>query len=675
MRWLFALMLLLSGVAASAADLPPAADLTVASPDGRLVLTLASDGDGRPQWRVAHDGKPLFAPGRLGFLLADGRGFERRVTLAGDAPTRVDTTWEQPWGEARRVRDRHVERLFRLTETWRDKRTLLLRVRMFDDGFAFRYEFPAAWKRVDISEELTEFTVAQAAGAGAATAWWIPAGEWNREEYLYRETPIGDIGLAQTPLTLRLADGTHLSLHEAALVDYSGMQLQKVDGGALKTMLTPRAYGPKVTRVAPFPTPWRSVIVSADAAGLANSRLTLNLNEPNALGDVSWVKPRKYIGIWWGMIRGDWTWASGPRHGATTARAIEYIDFAAANAIPGLLIEGWNVGWDGDWFGDGSGFSFIKPTADFDLPRVAAYARAKGVHLIGHHETSGDMAHYEDGMAAGFDLYQRLAIDAVKTGYVSDLGNARYRDADGRVSYEWHEGQPKVAHELRVVVEAAKRRIAIDTHEPVKDSGLRRTYPNWVSREGARGMEYNAWGGKNPVSHEPTLAFTRLLAGPMDFTPGVLSLQGQDGSRIPGTVGRQLALYLVVYSPIQMAADFIENYARFPAGFAMIKAVPTDWDDSRMLMGEVGRYVVQARRDRALPDWWLGAITDAAPRELAVKLDFLDPGKRYRLTLWSDAGNGTADAATTTRTVSAGDTLPLVLLAGGGAAARLQPLP
>ncbi|QMW22183.1 glycoside hydrolase family 97 protein [Sandaracinobacteroides saxicola] len=651
------------------ASLAGAAPITVASPDGRLVATLGTDNDGRASYSLARDGKAILAPSQLGFLFADAPKIHRKLSITEVSRADADNRWQQPWGEDRDIRDHHRELLVALTETDGRKRTLFLRLRLFDDGFAFRYEFPEAWKTVRITEELTEFALAQ-----PATAWWIPAGEWNREEYLYNETPVAEIGLAQTPISFRYRDGLHLSLHEAALVDYSGMQVQKVERGLLKAMLTPAGVGPKVLRTAPFVTPWRTLIVADSAAGLANSRLTLNLNEPNRLGDVSWVTPRKYIGIWWGMIRGDWTWASGPRHGATTARALQYIDFAARNGIPGLLIEGWNIGWDGDWFGNGEAFSFTQPYPDFDLERVAAYARKKGVHIIGHHETSGQMAHYEAQMGAGFDLYQRLGIDSVKTGYVSDLGGAKALQPDGSLSFEWHEGQAKVVHELKVVTEAAKRRIAINTHEPVKDSGLRRTYPNWISREGARGMEYNAWGQKNPLSHEPTLAFTRLLAGPMDFTPGVLSLTGQDGSRILGTVGRQLSLYIVIHSPIVMAADFIENYARFPNGFALIKATPTDWERSIMLDGAIGRFVVQARQDRKSKDWWLGALTNEEARSLTVPLGFLTPGVRYRATLWQDSGDGTADARMETRTVTAADSLPVSLLAGGGMAARFTPL-
>ncbi|MEO7366151.1 MAG: glycoside hydrolase family 97 catalytic domain-containing protein, partial [Sphingomicrobium sp.] len=400
----------------------------------------------------------------------------------------------------------------------------------------------------------------------------------------------------------------------------------------------------------------------------------------NRLGDVSWVKPMKYVGIWWGMHLDTQSWASGPKHGATTAYATKMIDFAAKNGFGGVLVEGWNKGWDGDWFATGDDFSFTEAYPDLDIAKVAAYGHRKGVVLIGHHETSGNIAHYEDQLGAALDLDQRLGIPAVKTGYVADAGGIQARGPDGRIHFEWHEGQVMVRHHLKVVTEAAKRHIAINPHEPIKDTGLRRTYPNWISREGQRGMEYNAWGEpKNPPEHEANLVFTRMLGGPMDFTPGILSLMGRGNTPILSTLAKQLALYVVLYSPIQMAADLPENYAANPGPFQFIKDVAVDWEDTRMLAGEVGDLAVIARKDRNSASWFVGAVGDEQERRFDVALDFLAPGRRYRAEIYRDGDR--ADYRThpreiviEQRTVTAQDRLALRLAPGGGAAVRFVAL-
>ena len=419
-------------------------------------------------------------------------------------------------------------------------------------------------------------------------------------------------------------------------------------------------------------------MIAADAPGLYAARnLILNLNEPNRLGDVSWVKPRKYLGIWWGMHLDAQSWSIGPKHGATTANALKLIDFAAANRIPAVLIEGWNVGWEGNWFASGWVFDLTKPYPDFDLPRVAEYARRKGVHIVGHHETSANIAHYEDQMDAAFDYYRKLGIDTVKTGYVSEAGGVQARAPDGSIRFEWHEGQVMARHHLKVVTEAAKRHIAINAHEPIKDTGLRRTYPNWVSREGQRGMEYNAWGEpKNPPSHDTNLFFTRMLAGPMDYTPGIVSLKGRGGSDIPSTLARQLALYVVIYSPVQMAADLQENYESHPVAFDFIRKVPVDWDETKVLSGTIGDEVVVARKDRNSADWYVGGVTDEAAREAIVRLDFLPKGVRYKATVYRDgptaeAGAKGQDMVVEERMVRRGDVLTFRMASGGGFAIRL----
>ncbi len=652
---------------------PAATDPVVTSPSGNLAVTLRVDNDGRPEYRIDRNQRPLLDWSRLGFILANARKLERNFRITGATRRSFDDTWELPWGERRYVRDHGKEMRVQLQDV--DGRNLDVVFRVFDDGVGFRYEFPdqASLEQVDIVEELTEFAIAE-----PGTAWWIPGGEWNRYEYVYNRTPLSEVSQAHTPITFKLSSGTHVAIHEAALVDYAAMWLRRVTGQRLKAMLSPSSSGPKVSRRAPFATPWRTLQISDDAAGLYMSDLILNLNEPNKLGDVSWVHPFKYVGIWWGMHLGINTWASGPRHGATTAETRRYIDFAAANGFRGVLVEGWNKGWDGDWFARGDSFSFTEAYPDFDLEGLAAYAKRKGVRLIGHHETSANIANYEKQLGAALDLYQRLGIDAVKTGYVADAGGVQALGAEGQIQFEWHDGQVQARHHLLVVTEAAKRHIAVNAHEPIKDTGLRRTYPNWVSREGARGMEYNAWGDPpNPPEHECNLVFTRMLAGPMDFTPGVLSLTGANGRRIQSTIAKQLALYVVLYSPIQMAADLPENYAKFPRPFQFIRDVPADWADTRVLNGEVGDYVTMARKDRNSQDWYLGAITDESPRSLKVPLGFLDAGRRYWATIYrdgKDAGfqGNPASVEIETRRVSSGDTLMLDLAPGGGQAIRFS---
>ncbi len=649
----------------------------VASPNGRLKVQLDLTGEGRLAYRVSKDGQPLIADSRLGFVLRNGRQLMRGLTLQTQSARSADDTWEQPWGERRNVRNHYnelragiAERGF--TERANDKRRFDVVFRVFDDGIGFRYEFPKqpTLDEVQIQEELTEFAIAR-----PAPAWWIPAYEWNREEYLYSRTPLAEVGMAQTPITLRTSDGTHLSIHEAALVDYAGMNLAKGDGGVLRASLTPGSLA-KVVRRVPFATPWRTIQMTDSASGLIESNLILNLNEPNKLGDVSWFKPSKYVGVWWSLHLEKETWATGPKHGATTANTKRYIDFAAKYGFRGVLVEGWNVGWDGDWFANGWGFDFRKPVPGYDLEGLAAYANSKGVHLVGHHETACAVSHYERQMDEAFAQFARLGIDSVKTGYVCDAGQIERQDTpDGTVVREWHESQFMSNHHLRVVEAAAKHRVAINAHEPIKDTGLRRTYPNWISREGARGMEFNAWGRPpNPPEHEPILVFTRMLAGPMDFTPGIVSLQGR-GQKLQSTLARQLALYVVLYSPIQMAADLPEHYAKQMDAFQFIRDVPTDWAQTDALNGEVGDYVTIARKDRNSEDWYLGSVTDEQARELRVSLDFLSSGKTYTAQIYRDGDKADYQGdqfafARETRTVTRADTLTLRLAPGGGQAIR-----
>jgi alpha-glucosidase len=678
---LFAALLLLAAPVPAFAQADPelpqdaAISTHVSSPGGTLKVDLGLNGEGRVGYQISRHDKPVIGESHLGFLFTDQPQMLRNFEIVGRRTRDHDETWTTPWGEDRTIRDRYRELVVDLEEKSSLKRRMSIEIRAYDDGIGIRYRLPArfgnsAW---NIAEELTQFRIAQ-----DGKAWWAPAFESNREEYLYNETPVSGIATAQTPLTMVLGDGTHVSIHEAALVDYSGMNVARVEGTLLKAVLTPSSSGPKVSRTGEFTTPWRMITIAADAPSLYAARnLILNLNEPNRLGDVSWVKPRKYVGIWWGMHLDTQSWASGPKHGATTANALKLIDFAAKNGIPGMLVEGWNIGWDGDWFANGWDFSFTQPYPDFDLPRIAAYAKQKGVHLIGHHETSANIAHYETQMEAGFDYFRSLGIDAVKTGYVSDAGGVQARGTDGQIRFEWHEGQVMSRHHLKVVTEAAERRIAVNPHEPIKDTGLRRTYPNWVSREGQRGMEYNAWGvPKNPPRYDTELFFTRLMAGPMDYTPGVVSLKGRGGTDILSTLARQLALYVVVYSPIAMAPDLQENYEAEPAAFQFIRQVPVDWDETRVLSGTVGDEVVVARKDRNSADWYVGGVTDEQARDASVRLDFLPGGKRYTATVYRDgptaeAGPKGTDMVVEKRDVRRGDTINIRLASGGGFAIRL----
>ena len=648
----------------------------VASPGKVLTVEVGLD-EGRASYTIKRFGETIIAPSRLGFLLRGSEKLERNLALTAQATASHDDTWEQPWGESRFVRNHYNELRVTFTETLKGKRSFDVIFRVFDDGVGFRYAFPdqAQLRDVIIDDELTEFHVAP-----AATAWWIPAGEWNRYEYLYNRTPLAEVGQAHTPMTIRTDDGLHIAFHEAALVDYAAMWLRRVEGQRFRAQLSPASEGWKVRRTAPFVTPWRTLQIADSAAGLYASNLILNLNEPNALGDVSWFKPAKYVGVWWELHLEQSSWARGAKHGATTANTRRYIDFAAEHGFRGVLVEGWNHGWDGNWFGDGNDFDFTRATEDFDLPQLADYVKSKGVHLVGHHETGGAVSHYEQQLGAALDLYARHGVDVIKTGYVADAGQIeRFDRKGGPVLREWHDGQWQSRHHLRVVTEAAKRRIAINPHEPIKDTGLRRTYPNWVSREGARGMEYAAWGNpQNPPEHEVNLVFTRMLAGPMDYTPGIVSLKGRTHP-IPSTLAKQLALYVVLYSPIQMVADLPEHYAKQADAFQFIKDVAVDWAETRVLNGAIGDFVTIARKDRNSAQWFLGALTDEHGRVLDVPLSFLDPGSRYRAEIYRDGDSAhfltqPFDFTVEQRVLTSSDTLALRLAPGGGQAIRFVPV-
>jgi alpha-glucosidase len=654
----------------------PAVLATVASPDGRNEFSLIIDQRGQPRYSVRRGVETVVHESRLGLRFAEQAEFGKGFELAGSERASHDQTWEQPWGERRLVRDHHNELLLHFEDG--AGRRFDLRVRAFDDGIGFRYEVPAqpGFESVHIVDELTEFELPR-----DSTAWWIPGRRYNRYEYLYHTTGLDEIEMAHTPMTVRTPAGTHLSIHEAALTDYAAFVLDQRRDGLFQTNLTPWSDGIRVKTAAPFKTPWRTLQLADDAVGLLNSSLILNLNEPNALGDVSWVEPGKYVGIWWAMHIRKRTWGSGPIHGATTAETMRYMDFAAKYGFDGVLVEGWNLGWDGDWFHNGDLFRFAEPYPDFDIRAVAEYGRKLGVRLIGHHETSGNVTNYARQMDAAFDLYESVGVRQVKTGYVADGGNIKRVDEQGIVRYEWHDGQFNVGEYLRSVTEAAERRISINTHEPIKDTGLRRTYPNWLSREGAKGQEYNAWGVPvNPPEHEAILPYTRMLAGPMDFTPGIFELApyGMESQyRVQTTLAKQLALYVTIYSPVQMAADLPENYEARPDALQFIVDVPADWEESIALAGEVGDYVVFARLERGADDWYLGAVTDEEGRQLEIPLDFLAEGRRYTAQIYRDGFHANwqtnpYELVIEARPVQKGELLSLRLAPGGGAAVRFR---
>jgi alpha-glucosidase len=664
---------------AAAAAAQTQAQLKVTSPDARTEVLVGTI-DGRLEYSVRRDGRALVLPSVLGFEFRGAPMLRDSLRVTGSSANSYDSTWTQPWGEVARVRDHHNELRLSVVETSAPARKLDVVFRVFNDGIGFRYEVPAQPGLVsyEIQDELTEFALAD-----DAKSWWIPSNRprLDRSEMLYSSSPVSLIDSVQTPLTMSTRDGkTYLVIHEANLVDYARMNIRggRMENRTLHVALAPWVDGVKVRGHTPFVTPWRTIQIADRAADLAPSVIGLNLNPPNVLPSTDWIKPMKFVGIWWGMHINTMTWSSGPKHGATTANAKRYIDFAAANGIGGVLVEGWNTGWDGDWINNRNAFSFTKSYPDYDLAEVARYAHSKGIHLIVHNETSGGIENYERQLDSAFALYHSLGLDNVKTGYVTDT-------AGGGQS---HHGQYMVNHYRHVIETAAKYGIMLDVHEPIHDTGERRTYPNMMSREGARGQEYNAWGaeGGNPPEHETNLFFTRMLAGPMDFTPGIFDIfiergtgrpRRLDESRPRTTLAKQLALYVVLYSPLQMAADLPENYEKQPA-FQFIRDVAVDWDTTRVIDGQIGDYVIVARKQRGGPDWYLGAITDEEARSFDVPLSFLSKGQKYVAEIYADGPNANwatnpLSVAISKRAVTSASTLHLALASGGGQAIRIRP--
>lgn len=642
----------------------------VASPDGNIRLQLAVDHAGQLSYTVAVGGVGVFDPSALGFEAADAelaRGFGvEKVTRAS-----VDEEWTQPWGENKTNRSHYNEMAVRLRSD-HDVR-LTLRFRLFDDGLGFRYEYEVPGRdSLLITDELTEFRF-----AADGDSWTIPA-SFETYELLYRKLPLSELADANTPATFRVGD-LYGSIHEAALYDFPEMTLRKTEGLAFKSDLAPLPDGKKAHVGNKFTTAWRTVQLAGEAVGLINSSLILNLNEPSAIEDTSWIEPMKYIGVWWGMHLGTDTWAMDDRHGATTENAKRYIDFAAANNIRGVLFEGWNEGWE-NW-GGSQAFDFTRPYADFDIREIVRYAAERGVEIIGHHETGGNIPNYEGQLERAIEWYSDLGIHNLKTGY-----------AGGIAGGYMHHSQYMVNHYQRVVETAAAHRMTVNAHEPIKDCGIRRTWPNMLSREGARGKEWDAWSAGNPPSHEVTLPFTRLLAGPMDFTPGSFDILYENtrnsprrklwncgpevNMRVNTTLAKQIAEWVIIYSPVQMASDLIENYEGHPA-FQFFRDFDADCDSSRALAGEPGEFIAVVRR--AGENFFLGAATNEEPRTLSLPLDFLSPGVTYRATVYADApdahweSNPTAYTITE-REVTAADSLDVVMAPGGGQAVTFMPV-
>lgn len=687
------------------------------SPDGMLRLSFSVK-DGIPMYALQRDGKDVVLPSRLGFemrgtvksekidIQADrisktdalpGYMMDRGFELLDSSRDSLDETWEPVWGEESSIRNHYNELLVRLRQKESGRR-MDVRFRLFDDGLGFRYEFPDGQPLVYfvIKEELTEFAM-----AGDHLSWWIP-GDYDTQEYEYGECRLSEISSrfseqvcgnssqtlfstsgVQTSLQMKTDDGLYINIHEAALVDYPCMHLL-VDGktGTLRAFLTPDAQGWKGYMQTPCTTPWRTVQVAESAEKQLASRLVLNLNEPCAYEDVSWIKPVKYMGVWWEMIagKGSWSYTDVPsvkldsfdystatpngRHSANNANVRRYIDFAAANGFDALLVEGWNIGWE-DWANCSKDyvFDFATPYPDFDIKALNEYARSKGIKLMMHHETSSSVRNYERHLEAAYSLMDKYGYNAVKSGYVGDI----------LPRGEHHYGQWMVGHYLYAVTEAAKHRIMVNAHEAVRPTGLCRTYPNLIGNESARGTEYQAFGGTSP-KHVTILPFTRLNGGPMDFTPGIFEQNlkewcGND-SHVNATIANQLGLYLTMYSPLQMAADTPEHYSRFMDAFQFIKDVAVDWSESRYLFAEPGDYIIVARKAKKDGQWFCGGVTDEQAREFDIPLDFLGPG-RFEARVYADADDAhyltNPQAYTiTSEPVDASDRLHIKMAPGGG---------
>jgi hypothetical protein len=673
------------------------------SPSGDLLMEFSIE-SGTPVYTLNYKSRPVILKSNLGLMLDKADLTTGFVSVATSTST-TDETWTPVLGEVSTIRNHYNEFRVRLSQRATGLEYELV-FRMFDDGLAFRYEIPRqkGINYFQLTDERTHFNL-----AGNHKTFWIP-GDFDSQEYAYQETLFSEIdndpldlnnGIAlksiadryavQSPLMMKSADNLYINIFEAAVINYPVMHLKaNVKKNTLISMLAPGAAGAKAYLQAPFNTPWRTIMVTDDARRIPASKMTLNLNDPSKIDDVSWIKPMKYVGIWWEMHVGLSTWdyagsqnaqnaadrmiPSG-KHGATTENTKRYIDFAAKHGFDGVLVEGWNVGWE-DWFGNWKEdvFDFVTPYPDFDLKAVSEYAKSKGVKMIMHHETSGSVANYERRMDRAYNLMKEYGYPAVKTGYVGQIIPRG----------EFHDGQAMVNHFNHVAERAADYKIMVNSHESSRPTGVHRTWPNYIAAEAARGNEFNAWSSGNPPAHETILPFTRLLGGPMDYTPGIfeIKMSAYDPSKkdqVHTTLAKQLALYVTMYSPLQMAADLPQNYEKHLDAFQFIKDVALDWQDTRIIEAEPGDYITIARKEKGAENWFVGAITDENPRQTTISLEFLTPGKKYKATFYEDASdahykNNPKAYRIRTQTVDSKTKIKLKLAAGGGAAVSIMPL-
>ena len=667
----------------------------VTSPNGEMKLTFTLR-DSKPYYSVSFRGKPVIKPSRLGYELHNAESLLEGFTQTGEKTSTFDETWTPVWGENKTIRNHYKELLVNLIQE-KTGRVMNLRFRVYDEGVGLRYEFPQEGSKLNyfvVKEECTEFAL-----TGDHIAWWIP-GDYDTQEYEYSRSRLSEIRPlfkkkvtdnasqtsfsetgVQTSLQLKTDDGLYINLHEAALVNYPAMHLNLDDKNMVfRSWLTPDAQGIKGYLQTPCQSPWRTIMITDDARKVLSSHLILNLNEPCKIKDTSWIHPTKYVGVWWEMIsgKGDWAYTSqfpsvklgitdyakakpSGRHSANNENVRRYIDFAAQHGFGGVLVEGWNIGWE-DWFGNSKEyvFDFQTPYPDFDIKALNEYAHSKGVKLIMHHETSSSIMNYEKHMDQAYQLMKDYGHDAVKSGYV---GNLIPRG-------EHHYSQIAINHYQHAIERAADYKIMVNAHEAVRPTGLCRTYPNLIGNESARGTEYQAFGGITP-GHTAILPFTRLQGGPMDYTPGIFEMQCSNGSRANSTIGGQLALYVTMYSPLQMAADFPENYEKHLDAFQFIKDVALDWDKSIYLEAEPMEYITAARKAKGSNSWFVGSVTGLKPHNSTLRLDFLDKGKTYVATVYADAPDAdyktNPQAYTITKgLVTAKSVLKLHSVAGGG---------
>ena len=667
----------------------------VTSPNGEMKLTFTLR-DSKPYYSVSFRGKPVIKPSRLGYELHNAESLLEGFTQTGEKTSTFDETWTPVWGENKTIRNHYKELLVNLIQE-KTGRVMNLRFRVYDEGVGLRYEFPQEGSKLNyfvVKEECTEFAL-----TGDHIAWWIP-GDYDTQEYEYSRSRLSEIRPlfkkkvtdnasqtsfsetgVQTSLQLKTDDGLYINLHEAALVNYPAMHLNLDDKNMVfRSWLTPDAQGIKGYLQTPCQSPWRTIMITDDARKVLSSHLILNLNEPCKIKDTSWIHPTKYVGVWWEMIsgKGDWAYTSqfpsvklgitdyakakpSGRHSANNENVRRYIDFAAQHGFGGVLVEGWNIGWE-DWFGNSKEyvFDFQTPYPDFDIKALNEYAHSKGVKLIMHHETSSSIMNYEKHMDQAYQLMKDYGYDAVKSGYV---GNLIPRG-------EHHYSQIAINHYQHAIERAADYKIMVNAHEAVRPTGLCRTYPNLIGNESARGTEFQAFGGITP-GHTAILPFTRLQGGPMDYTPGIFEMQCSNGSRTNSTIGGQLALYVTMYSPLQMAADFPENYEKHLDAFQFIKDVALDWDKSIYLEAEPMEYITAARKAKGSSSWFVGSVTGLKPHNSTLRLDFLDKGKTYVATVYADAPDAdyktNPQAYTITKgLVTAKSVLKLHSVAGGG---------